>query len=200
MSRVMKMVLIVVSIIILSFGIGIITSYNSLVRKEFEIERTYAVIVNRLNERQATITQLLGTVEGLAAHEQAIIDSITDARSAYSQANQANDMEGMISADSAYVSGFGSLLVVIENYPQIATSDAFKDLMVTIVSIEGGLFVARKDYNDAIADYNMNLRLFPKSIVARMFSFTSTDAYWRLAPGAGDIPAIDFGVYANPQT
>ncbi len=194
-----RIALILAIVLIVSLAFATVISYNGLVRDEIAVDREYAKIDNRLTERQATITQLLSVVEGLAAYEASIIDAITSARAAYAAAQASGDLEGMIEADALYVESLTSLLVVVENYPDIASDAAFLNLMVTISGIESALFVARNDYNNAVADYNESVRMFPRVIIANMFDFAPSIEYWQLADGAGEIPAIDFGTYDNPQ-
>ena len=196
MNRSVRVILISVGAFVLLLGLTFAFTYNSLVKKEVTIDEAYADVISRLNERQATVQQLLGVVSGMAAQEQAIINAITQARSDYNDAATENDLEGMITADNAYVSSITDLLVVVENYPDIASSQGFLDLMVTISGIESGLYVARKDYNDAVGEYNKSIRLFPTVIIASMFPFEDSYEYWRLNEGAADIPEINFGTYA----
>ena len=196
MNRSVRMILIGVGAFVLLLGLTFAFTYNSLVKKEVAIDEAYADVISRLNERQATVQQLLGVVSGMAAQEQAIINAITQARSDYNDAATENDLDGMITADNAYVSSITDLLVVVENYPDIASSQGFLDLMVTISGIESALLATRSDYIDAVGDYNKSIRLFPTVIIASMFPFEDSYEYWRLNEGAADIPEINFGTYA----
>lgn len=195
MKNRLRVIWIVLAVLVFALFMSIVGGYNSLVRSDVAIDEAYANVANRLNERQATIAQLLPVVAGLADQEQDIIDAITDARTQYATASAAGDIEGMIEADALTVNSLTSLLVVVENYPDIVSDAAFLDLMVTISGIESALYVARRDYNEAVGDYNASVRLFPKVLIARMFSFATEVDYWRLSEGADDIPAIDFGAY-----
>jgi LemA protein len=198
MKQGLKVSLIVTGVLFLVLALSVIFTYNSLVKGENSIESEYANIESRMTERQATITQLVSVVTGLAAQEQAIIDAITSSREAYFQAKNSGDLDGMIDADAEYVSNLSTLLgVIVEDYPAIASASAFEDLMVTISGIESALYVARRDYNEAVADYNESVKLFPKVLIANMFNFPESKEYWKLAEGADEIPEIDFGDYAD---
>jgi LemA protein len=195
MKNRLRVIWIVLAVLVFAVFINVIGGYNSLVRSDVAIEEAYANVANRLNERQATIAQLLPVVAGLADHEQAILDSINAARAAYAAANATGNIDGMIQADAMTVESLTNLLVVVENYPTIAADAAFLDLMVTISGIESALYVARRDFNEAVASYNASVRLFPKVLIARMFQFDSSVEYWKLSDGAEEIPVIDFGAY-----
>lgn len=80
MKQGLKGTLIITGVLFLVLALSVIFTYNSLVKGENSIEREYANIESRMTERQATITQLVSVVTGLAAQEQAIIDAITSSR------------------------------------------------------------------------------------------------------------------------
>lgn len=84
-------------------GIILIVGYNSMVDREEEIESKRNQVFNRLTQRDNTIGQLLGAVEGLQEHAENIYQMVTDARKAFSDAKAAGDTEGMIEADAMQV-------------------------------------------------------------------------------------------------
>ena len=185
----------IAGLLVLVIGISTIVEYNQLVTKSHTVDNNYSQVINRLNERQATIPQLVSVISELEEHEYAIYSAITDARSAYADALASNDRDGIITADSAYVDAMTNLIVTVEDYPAIASASVFHSLMITISGIESALSVARKDYNDSVTVYLQALDYFPSNIYAAMFSFDADVDYWALNEGANQIPDINFGTY-----
>lgn len=75
----------------------------------------------------------------------------------------------MIAADALEALAMTQLLVVIEDNPLITAGAGYQALIDSISSFESALFVARRDYNDAVADYNIMVRKFPKVLYASLF-------------------------------
>ena len=172
--------------------ISFITGYNSLVDAEEDIEWNKSQVINRLNERQDKINQLLPTVIGLQDHAEEIYNKITEARSSYNNARTNNDIEGMIEADAQEALAINQLLVIVEDNPNIHATEAFINLMDNISGIESALSQARRDYNDSVSHYNRSVRKFPKMLYASLYGFEKQKPYWRMNDGADEIPEIKF--------
>ena len=65
-------------------------------------------------------------------------------------------------------------------------------LIDEISSIESSLAVARRDYNEAVQDYNASVRRFPRVLYAGMFGFDKSVEYWKMNDGADEVPVIEF--------
>ena len=85
----------------------------------------------------------------------------------------------------------GRLLVASENYPDLKTSSNFSALQVQIEGTENRINVSRKDFNDAVQDYNTSIRSFPGVITARLFGFTEKGSFASDA-GAENAPKVSF--------
>ena len=136
-------------IVLLVAGIILIVGYNSMVDREEEIESKRNQVFNRLTQRDNTIGQLLGAVEGLQEHAENIYQMVTDARKAFSDAKAAGDTEGMIEADAMQVEAVRQLVIIIESNPNVNAAPAFMTLMDEFPN-ENAIAVARKDYNTAV--------------------------------------------------
>lgn len=178
--------------VILLVLISVIVGYNSLVESDEEVDRTQSEVVNRLNQRQDLIGQLVPTVEGLQEHEKSIYDKITDARIAFADAKNIGDIEGMVEADALQVEAMNQLIVVVEDNPELQTTAAFTGLMDNISAMESSIAQARRDYNNSVSEYNKSVRKFPKMIYASLFGFENDKPYWKMNDGADEIPQIDF--------
>jgi len=172
--------------------ISVIVGYNSLVDSDEGVDKAQSEVVNRLNQRQDLMGQLIPTVEGLQEHAEAIYDKIVEARKAYADSVDAGDVEGMIEADTLQVEAITQLLIVIEDNPNIHATSAFLGLMDNISAMESALAQARRDYNTSVGNYNTSVRKFPKVLYASLFGFESEKPYWKMNNGADEIPQIDF--------
>ncbi|MDD4070656.1 MAG: LemA family protein [Candidatus Izemoplasmatales bacterium] len=186
-------VLAIVGVVVAVFSIITIFSYNHLVNMDEDVSLYYSQIDNRLQERHDKIGQILAVVNGLQEHAETIYNAITAARTAYAEAKAANDIEGMIEADALEAVAFTDVLIAIEDNPLITAESGFQSLIYEISGMESALSQARKDYNEAVADYNRGVRKFPSVIFANLFGFESERDYWKMNEGADEVPEIDFG-------
>jgi LemA protein len=167
--------------------IMIVGSYNGLVDRESRVDQTVADLEVQLQRRFDLIPNLVSAVEGALEQERDIINSVTEARTRYAGAgnsedrlNAAADLEGALSR----------LLVVVENYPQVASLQNVRDLQVQLEGTENRVAQARRTYNEAATDYNRNIRRFPRAIIASLFGFEKRDLF-EAATGADQAPNVD---------
>jgi LemA protein len=167
--------------------IMIVGSYNGLVDRESRVDQTVADLEVQLQRRFDLIPNLVSAVEGALEQERDIINSVTEARTRYAGAgnsedrlNAAADLEGALSR----------LLVVVENYPQVASLQNVRDLQVQLEGTENRVAQARRTYNEAATDYNRNIRRFPRAIIASLFGFEKRDLF-EAATGADQAPTVD---------
>jgi len=62
----------------------------------------------------------------------------------------------------------GRLMVISERYPDLKSNENFLALQSQLEGTENRIAIARRDYNQAVADYNTSLRTFPQMIWARL--------------------------------
>jgi LemA protein len=165
-----------------------ISGYNSLVSMNENVNGKWAQVENQLQRRADLIPNLVSTVQGMAAQERAVIQSVADARAKLAGAQgpaakaEANDqLSGALSR----------LLVVVENYPTIKSDKSFLGLQDELAGTENRLAVARKDYNDAVQGFNAKIQSFPSVLYARMLGFSPKE-YFRAAEGAKQVPQVKF--------
>jgi len=188
-------VLIVLGVLIVIFGISMISGYNTLVKQEVDVDGKFANIDIALAERHTLIGQTVATVTGLQEHAEDIYEMITDARAAYAEAKANNDIEGLVEADLLESLAMSELyaLVVVEDNPNISAAPAFMQLIDSISSTEGELAYARWLYNKSVEDYNKSVRLFPRVIFANMVGFDKEKTFWLIGDEMTEVPPIDFG-------
>lgn len=169
-------------------GISLISINNNLVSMETEVDAAMADIDTYLQRRADLIPNLVNTVKGYAAHEQAALDSVTAARA---QLAGANTVEEKAEADSALTAALNNLLVIVENYPDLKASANFTQLADELAGSENRIATARRDYNAAVQEYNAAIRKFPGNLVAGMFGFEKKD-FFQASDNAQNVPSVEF--------
>jgi LemA protein len=91
----------------------------------------------------------------------------------------------------------GRLLVVVENYPQLKSEEAFRQLMDELAGTENRLATERMRYNDTVRDYNVLVQSFPMNLFAGMFHYTVAQGY-PVPESAKAVPKVDFGGLRQP--
>lgn len=179
---------IIAGIIIVILAFNIIGSYNRLVSLSEDVETKLSQIDNQLQRRNDLIPNLVETVKGFAAHEEEVIQSVTEARSKLAGAAS---LDETIEADAELSSALSRLLVVVENYPELKADANFRQLADDLSGTENRIAVARQDYNEAARRYNSAIRRFPTNIIANIFGFERVD-YFEAQAGAENVPRVDF--------
>ncbi len=178
-------VLVAIIFILGAWGIG---SYNGLVGLKTNVDNQSSNIGVNLQRRAELIPNLVSTVKGYTSHESGILTEIANARSKLAGAGTMTDKAN---ADAELTSAVSRLLVVVENYPNLKADTQFSGLMDELSGTEGRIAYARKDYNDAVTEYNKRIKTFPSNIIANIFGFTSAD-FFEASSGSTEAPAVSF--------
>lgn len=181
-----KTLWIIVGVIVL-IALWAFSSYNGLITLNESVDAQWAKVETQYQRRFDLIPNLVNSVQGIMAQEQKIFGDITEARTRYSGASTPNDRAV---AANQVESALGRLLVVMENYPQLGSSNNVRDLMTQLEGTENRISVERTRFNDMIRDYNVAVKRFPKNIIAGMLGF-SERAYFESAEGAETVPTVD---------
>ncbi|HLO13123.1 MAG TPA: LemA family protein [Pseudoneobacillus sp.] len=176
-------------VVIVIIGGMLMSSYNSFVNLDENVDQSYAQIENQLQRRLDLIPNLVSTVKGYASHEKEVIASISDARARLAGARTVQEEA---TANDELSGALSRLLVVVENYPNLKADQQFTQLMDELSGTENRIAVARKDYNDQVAVYNKRVKQFPGVLIARMTGFDEKQ-YFKADPRATEAPKVDFG-------
>lgn len=181
-------VIIVVVVILVAIIAGLVSNYNGVVSLSEEVDNKFATIDTMLQRRADLIPNLVNTVKGYTNQEQAVIDSVTDARAKLAGANSVGEKAN---ADQELSTALSNLLVVVENYPDLKSSQNFINLSDELAGTENRIAIARKDYNDAVKEYNTKIKRFPTNIVSGMFGYGEKE-YFQASEGSEEVPTVDF--------
>jgi LemA protein len=162
-------------------------AYNSLVSQSQAVDAQWAQVENQYQRRYDLIPNLVNSVKGAMAQETTIFTAIADARTRYGGATTVNDK---VAAANALDSAVGRLLVVMENYPQLKSIDAVRQLMDELAGTENRVAVERQRFNDRAREYNTSIKSFPMNFLAGMFGFTEK-TYFQAVTGASTPPVVN---------
>lgn len=166
------------------------STYNSLVTKELKVENSWADLQSQYQRRIDLIPNLVESVKGYAQFEQSTLTKITQLRTQWMTASSADEK---ISVGTQLDSEISRLLLVFENYPELKTVETVNNLMIQLEGTENRIAVARRDYNDAVREYNLMLRKFPSNIIAGMFGFEKKP-FFEAQPGAEVAPKVNITI------
>ena len=186
--------LVVVAVLLMMVGGCLVGNYNRLVTKKESVDQRWAQVNNQLQRRNDLIGNLAETVKGTATQEQAVFGAIADARA---QMAGARTTEQGIEAGRAMDTALGRLLVVVENYPQLKSNEAFVQLMDELAGTENRLATERMRYNEEVQAFNVLVKRFPTNLYATMFNFKE-GTYYQVAEGAKAVPKVDFSGLKKP--
>ena len=152
--------------------------YNTFQTTDEQIKASWAEVLNQYQRRADLIPNLVNTVKGYAAQEQAVLLGVTEARAKVGSIqatpeliNDAQAFAKFQAAQSQLTSALSRLLVVSENYPQLKSDANFRDLQAQLEGTENRITVARNRYIKAVQDYNVGIRTFPNNMTAMLFGY-----------------------------
>ena len=164
-------------------GIFLTQMYNGLVKKEEKVKVQWSEVQNAYQRRVDLIPNLVNTVKGGANFEQKTLTDVAEARAKATSFNisssdvSAAGYEAQKNAQDALATAANRLLVSIEKYPELQGQRAFTTLQTQLERTELRIKVARKDFNEAIQDYNSSVRSFPTKAAAGIFGFRSKEGF-----------------------
>ena len=184
--------------VVLLWGVG---AYNGLVGARESVESQWAQVESAYQRRADLIPNLVATVQGSAKFEQDTLTQVVQARSRVGQVSATatsdilNDPQKFVEfqqAQDQLSSALSRLLVVVERYPDLKSTQAFRDLMVQLEGTENRINVERNRFNEIARDYNTRIQRFPGTLIASTFGFRPKP-YFHSQPGAETAPKVDFG-------
>jgi LemA protein len=183
----------VLAVLLLVIGNSLAGNYNRLVTGRESVNQLWAQVNNQLLRRNDLIGNLVETVKGTAVQEQTVFGEIANARAAMAGAKTPTDaVKADQQMEQALGPGLGRLLVVVENYPQLKSNEAFVQLMDELAGTENRLAEARRRYNEQVQGYNVMVKRFPTNLFATAFNFQAAP-YYEIPEAAKAAPKVDFG-------
>ena len=183
-----KKVVVIVAVlaVIVILGGALISGYNGLITGREAVESAESNIDTYLQRRADLILNVVSTVKSFAQHETEVFDKVLEARKSLVNAKTP---EEKATADAQLDTALQGINVIVEAYPELKSDATYVALMDELEGSENRIAVARKDYNDAVKDYNNKVIRFPGSIVANLFSFEKAE-YFEASEEALTVPDV----------
>jgi LemA protein len=192
-------VLVIIAFFAVVAGLGLMGSYNRLVKLQQSVDQSWAQVQNVYQRRADLIPNLVNTVSGAANFEKSTLIAVTNARASVGRVqidpNKAPtdpaQLDQFQAAQGQLSSALSRLLVVVERYPELKANESFLGLQAQLEGTENRISVERGNFNIAVQNYNTTVRSFPTNLIAGMFGFTPRP-FFAAQPGAEKAPAVNF--------
>lgn len=175
--------------VIALLAIFAIAQYNRLIRLNISVDEAFAQIEVQLTRRLDLIPNLVETVKGYAAHEQATFDAVVSARA---KATSATGVADVSAADGMLTQALRGLLAVAEAYPDLKASANFLSLQEELSTTENKVAFARQFYNDNVRALNEAVATIPTSFFTGLAKVNARDFYEVEDPEARKAPKVNF--------
>ena len=174
---------------------------NTIPTLDEQAKAAWSQVLNQYQRRADLVPNLVETVRAYAAHEKDTLTAVTEARAKVAQMQVPADILTNPEAFKAFQQNQGlltqtlsRLLAVSERYPDLKANQNFLSLQSQLEGTENRIAVARRDYIEAVRQYNTELRTIPGRWIAVIFYPDATvKENFTAEAGAMTVPKVDFG-------
>lgn len=181
--------------IVLAIVVGgvlwVIFQYNGLVTLRHQVTNGWKQIDVQLKRRHDLIPNLVNTVKGIMEFEQETLLKVIEARSAAMGARGIRDAAAKEGALSDALSKF---LVVVEQYPQLRSSENVHQLQEELTSTENKISFSRQFYNDIATQFNIAQQVFPANLMAGPFGFQPAELFEITVAAEREVPVVNLSL------
>lgn len=175
--------------------------YNVLTTKQQNVKGKWANVESQIQRRADLIPNLFEAAKAAGIQEQEVFGEIANARSRLLNTTSAppegeagdrtpEQRQAIMEANNSFGGTIGRLLALVENYPQLRSAESFQKFQDSLEGTENRIAVSRKDYNEAVQDYNTTRAKFPTVISANLFGFKE-EPFFQAEETARPVPRID---------
>src|ERR1700733_2252202 len=161
----MKVILSILAIFIFFIaiiGIGAIGSYNGFASGAQSVDQQWGQIPKVFQRRADLVANLVATVSGAANFEKSTLIDVTEARASVGKVSvnataapgDPATLQQFEQAHGNLSSAFSPLMVVVERYPDLKSSQNFLALQAQLEGTENRIAFERGKFNDVVQQYN----------------------------------------------
>lgn len=164
------------SVVIFIFVVIILVfMYNSLIAKKNQVENIFGSLDAMLKKRYDLIPNLVASVSQYMEHEKSLLENVTKLRA---DANKPNISEHQkIKLDAQVTSALGSIMIAVENYPDLKANENVMHLQRSLNEIEEQIGAARRAYNQSVTDYNNAIEMVPTNFMANAMNYKRKEVF-----------------------
>ena len=156
-----------IAVVLLSLTVSA-CGYNNIPTLEEQAKAKWGDVQNNYQRRADLIPNLVETVKGYAAQESKVLTEVTEARAKATQVQIPPDIltnpeafQKFQQAQGELTGALSRLLAITENYPDLKSNQNFLALQSQLEGTENRIAIARRDYIQAVKDYNTEIRTIP---------------------------------------
>jgi len=180
-------VLITIGVIVL----WVIVKYNGLVTLRNQVTNGWKQIDVQLKRRHDLIPNLVNTGKGIMEFEQDTLEKVITARSA---AMGARGVADSAAKEGALTDALSKFMVVVEQYPQLRSSENVHQLQEELTSTENKIAFSRQFYNDIATQFNIAQQVFPANMIASSFGFKLAELFEITVAAEREVPAVNLSL------
>ncbi|MFC5707297.1 LemA family protein [Aeromonas eucrenophila] len=168
---------------------------NNIPTLDEQVKASWGQVENQYQRRADLIPNLVATVKGYASHEQETLKAVTDARARVGsvQVSDPSQLKEFETAQNQLSSALSRLMVVVERYPELKADQQFLTLQAQLEGTENRIAVARRDYIEAVRQFNTEIRTFPGVIWSKLlYSDLTAKPSFSAKPGTDEAPKVSF--------
>ena len=155
------------AVVLLSLSVSA-CGYNNIPTLEEQAKAKWADVQNNYQRRADLIPNLVATVQGYAKQEKEVLTAVVEARAKATQVQIPPDIltnpeafQKFQQAQGELTGALSKLLAITENYPDPKSNQNFLALQSQLEGTENRIAIARRDYIQAVKDYNTEVRTIP---------------------------------------
>lgn len=184
------------SLLIMTLLLGLTgCGMNNIPTLDEQVKASWGQVENQYQRRADLVPNLVATVKGYASHEQETLKAVTDARARVGslQVSDPAQLKEFEAAQNQLSGALSRLMVVVERYPELKADQQFLTLQAQLEGTENRISVARRDYIEAVRQFNTEIRTFPGVIWSKLFySDLEAKPTFSAKPGADEAPKVSF--------
>ncbi len=196
MKKGITIILIIAAIVLLIY-FAFSGVYNTMVTRSEDTQAKWSMVESQYQRRTDLFSNVVNTIKGSAEFEKSTLEAVIQARASATSIQvdpsklTPESIQQFQQAQNNLNSAFNRLLVTVEQYPQLQTTQAFRDFQAQIEGTENRINKARDDFNTSVQGYNTYIKRFPNNILSSIFGF-SEKGYFKAAEGSEKAPEVKF--------
>jgi len=172
---------------------------NSVPTAEENVNAKWGDLQADYQRRADLIPNLVATVKGYAQQEKTVLTQVTQARAdatavhlSTADLSDPAKVQAFNEAQSRLTQAIIPLQRLQEAYPDLKSNQNFLALQDQLEGTENRIEVSRRDYNEAVRQYNTLIRTFPTAIGAKVFYGAKPKVPFEAAAAAQQAPTVNF--------
>ncbi len=154
--------------------------YVTLVRQRNRAREALSSIDVQLRKRHDLLPNVLELANQFMSHEKGLLEKIVHLRISALESYRPDQPEAVrrhLQAESELDRAVGSLMVAVENYPELRSDQTITKAQDTYSEVEGHIAAARRFYNSAVTELNNAVEVFPGNLLAALVGVRAMPFY-----------------------